>query len=95
MVELRGRDLTKDFGGGTRALDGVSFVARSGRVLTLLGPSGCGKSTLLRIVAGLEQPSSGTLHLGGERLWVLPAYEDLLREAVTASEEQGRYGPPT
>jgi multiple sugar transport system ATP-binding protein len=73
MVELRGHELRKVFDPGTRALDGVSFVARPGRVLTLLGPSGCGKSTLLRIVAGLEQPSSGTLWLDGERLDPVPA----------------------
>jgi ABC-type sugar transport system ATPase subunit len=73
MAELRGHELTKVFADGTRALDGVSFVAQPGRVLTLLGPSGCGKSTLLRIVAGLEQPSSGTLELGGERLDTVPA----------------------
>jgi len=73
MAELRGRDLTKIFPDGTRALDGVSFVARPGRVLTLLGPSGCGKSTLLRIVAGLEQPNSGTLELDGARLDDVPA----------------------
>ncbi len=73
MAELRGTYLTKTFPDGTRALDGVSFVARPGRVLTLLGPSGCGKSTLLRIVAGLERATSGTLHLDGEPLDDVPA----------------------
>ena len=73
MAELRGQDLTKIFPDGTRALDGVSFVARPGRVLTLLGPSGCGKSTLLRMVAGLERPTSGTLVLDGEPLDDVPA----------------------
>src|SRR6266516_1704766 len=73
MAELRGSELSKVFPDGSRALDRVSFTARSGRVLTLLGPSGCGKSTLLRIVAGLEQPTSGTLLLDGTRLDELPA----------------------
>jgi multiple sugar transport system ATP-binding protein len=73
MPELCGQDITKTFPDGTRALDGVSFTARPGRVLTLLGPSGCGKSTLLRIVAGLEEPSSGTLRLDGEPLDGVPA----------------------
>ena len=72
MSELRVDDLTKEFPDGSRALDRVSFVARAGRVLTLLGPSGCGKSTLLRIVAGLEHPSSGSCRLDGEPLDAVP-----------------------
>ena len=68
MGELRGEGLVKVFPGGKRGLDGVSFVARPGRVLTLLGPSGCGKSTLLRIVAGLERATEGRLLLDGEPL---------------------------
>ena len=71
--ELRVQEITKEFADGTRAVDQVSFVARAGRVLTLLGPSGCGKSTLLRIVAGLEMPTSGSLALDGERLDGVPA----------------------
>jgi len=73
MVELRGEEITKDFADGARALDRVSFVARPGRVLTLLGPSGCGKSTLLRIVAGLERATSGRLRLGDEPFDDVPA----------------------
>jgi multiple sugar transport system ATP-binding protein len=72
MGELRAEDIGKVFPDGTRALGGVSFSARTGRVLTLLGPSGCGKSTLLRIVAGLESPTEGTLTLDGRRLDHVP-----------------------
>jgi ABC-type sugar transport system ATPase subunit len=72
MAELAAEGIGKVFPDGTRALGGVSFRARAGRVLTLLGPSGCGKSTLLRIVAGLETPSEGTLSLDGHRLDTLP-----------------------
>ncbi|HMA28711.1 MAG TPA: ABC transporter ATP-binding protein [Thermoanaerobaculia bacterium] len=70
---LRGERITKDFPGGTRALDGVTFSVDAGRVLTLLGPSGCGKSTLLRIVAGLETATAGSLTLDGESLTDVPA----------------------
>ena len=70
--ELVAEGIRKDFPGGTRALDGVSFTARPGRVLTLLGPSGCGKSTLLRIVAGLEAPTDGRLTLDGRPLEGVP-----------------------
>ena len=73
VAEIRARDITKTFPDGTRVLDRVSFVAHSGRVLTLLGPSGCGKSTLLRIVAGLEHATSGTLELDGASLDEVPA----------------------
>jgi multiple sugar transport system ATP-binding protein len=72
MGELKAEGIGKVFPDGTRALVGVSFSARAGRVLTLLGPSGCGKSTLLRIVAGLDSPTEGTLTLDGRRLDDVP-----------------------
>src|ERR1700742_273552 len=51
--------------GPARAVDGVSLEAEEGSLLVLLGPSGCGKSTTLRLIAGLEQPDSGTVTIGG------------------------------
>ncbi|MGC1858530.1 MAG: ATP-binding cassette domain-containing protein, partial [Pseudolabrys sp.] len=50
----------------TAAVDGVSFETDPGSFLVLLGPSGCGKSTTLRLIAGLEQVSSGRIYIGGE-----------------------------
>jgi NitT/TauT family transport system ATP-binding protein len=52
-------------GAPTRALEPTSLTVEDNDFITLLGPSGCGKSTLLRIVAGLDQPSSGQVLLDG------------------------------
>ncbi|WP_022720681.1 ABC transporter ATP-binding protein [Rhodopseudomonas sp. B29] len=58
------RSISKTFG-DAKAVDDVSFSARSGELVVLLGPSGCGKSTLLRMIAGLEEPSSGSIEIEG------------------------------
>jgi sulfate transport system ATP-binding protein len=59
------REVTKSFGSFT-SLKNVSFRVDSGELVALLGPSGSGKTTLLRIIAGLEQPDSGTVILEDE-----------------------------
>jgi iron(III) transport system ATP-binding protein len=53
----------------SRAVRGVSFVVPEGQLFTLLGPSGCGKTTTLRSIAGLEQPDSGVITIGGRELF--------------------------
>jgi NitT/TauT family transport system ATP-binding protein len=65
VVSCRG--LSKRFANGTLALDGASLDVRENEFLSLLGPSGCGKSTLLRLIAGLAEPSSGTITWDGGR----------------------------
>jgi ABC-type Fe3+/spermidine/putrescine transport system ATPase subunit len=56
-------NLSKSFG-PLLAVDGATLTAADGELLTLLGPSGCGKTTTLRMIAGLEEPSSGSIRIG-------------------------------
>ncbi len=51
--------------GETRAVDDISFTVEPGQLVVLLGPSGCGKSTTLRLIAGLDEPSAGTIEIDG------------------------------
>ena len=69
--------VTKLFGEGdaeVRALDDVSVAIRENEFFTLLGPSGCGKTTLLRLIAGFDQPTSGTILLEDHDISHLPPY---------------------
>jgi iron(III) transport system ATP-binding protein len=65
------------------AVDQLTLELRQGDILSLLGPSGCGKTTLLRMVAGFEQPSQGSIYLGGQ----LVAGEQPLRLAEQSSSD--------
>ncbi|OCT16666.1 ABC transporter ATP-binding protein [Paenibacillus pectinilyticus] len=62
-MSLQLSGINKSFGSST-ALEAIQLSVAKGRFTTLLGPSGCGKTTLLRIIAGLETPDEGELHLG-------------------------------
>ncbi len=68
---VRAQGLTRHYGEGNTyvvALEEASFELNSGEVVALLGPSGSGKSTLLTILGLINQPSSGSLELGGEQV---------------------------
>jgi multiple sugar transport system ATP-binding protein len=57
--------VSKQFPGGTTAVDSLDLEVSDGELLVLVGPSGCGKTTALRMVAGLEEVSSGTIYIDG------------------------------
>jgi sulfate transport system ATP-binding protein len=71
---IAARDVTKRFGDFT-AVDRVTVEVETGSLTALLGPSGSGKSTLLRVIAGLEQPDTGTVLLDGRDVTALPPQE--------------------
>jgi multiple sugar transport system ATP-binding protein len=61
---LRVQHLEKVYRDGTVAIRGIDFEVAPGEFLTLLGPSGCGKTTTLRLIAGLEEATSGRIFIG-------------------------------
>lgn len=64
MSDVRIRNVTKKFLGGFAAVNEVSLDIPSGKFVVLVGPSGCGKTTLLRLIAGLEEATSGEIWIG-------------------------------
>ncbi len=66
--------LSKRFGDAT-AVDELSMDVAPGEFMVLVGPSGAGKSTVLRLIAGLEEPTSGTIELDGQDIHNVPARE--------------------
>lgn len=69
-LSVRGVGKNYDLDKGTviEAVRDVSFEVKEGEICALLGPSGCGKSTVLRLVAGLEDPTSGAMFLDGKEI---------------------------
>ena len=64
MADIAIRGVSKTYDGRTRAVDAIDLDIADGELLVLVGPSGCGKSTLLRMIAGLEEVTEGSIHIG-------------------------------
>src|SRR5438046_428733 len=64
MASVTFDDVSKVFGDGTRAVDGLDLEIQDGEFMVLVGPSGCGKTTALRMLAGLEEINGGTVRIG-------------------------------
>jgi len=67
-------ELTKRFE-DVVAVDAISFEIQHGEFFAMLGPSGCGKTTTLRMIGGFEEPTSGSIQLGGRDVSTLPPYK--------------------
>jgi spermidine/putrescine transport system ATP-binding protein len=72
-VDIRLDRVTKAFG-DTIAVDDLSLDIEEGEFFSLLGPSGCGKTTTLRMIGGFDDPTRGTIYLGGQDVTDLPPY---------------------
>jgi sulfonate transport system ATP-binding protein len=68
MTQLAVRALGKTYADGTEALRGIDVQAADGEIVAILGGSGCGKTTLLRLIAGLDEATTGGIAVGGEPL---------------------------
>ena len=66
-------NVSKVYAGGFKAVNGVSLEIQDHEFVVLVGPSGCGKSTTLRMIAGLDEVSSGNIYIDGRRINDVPA----------------------
>ena len=73
MGALAIRDIRKTYNQTTHILKGINLEIGAGEFLILVGPSGCGKSTLLAMIAGLDDPTSGSIHIGDREVTRLPS----------------------
>ncbi len=73
-IDVRLERVSKLFG-DVAAVDDLSLDIEEGEFFSMLGPSGCGKTTTLRMIGGFEEPSYGTVYLGGRDVTDLPPYK--------------------
>ena len=86
MSHVQIEALSKTFG-STKVIQELDLEVQDGEFLVLLGPSGCGKTTTLRCLAGLEEPTAGTISLGGETV-----FDRAARDQPLARQAQHRHG---
>lgn len=78
MAKVTLSNITKTYPNGTQAVQPATFEIKDGEFVVLVGPSGCGKSTLLRMIAGLEDITSGELFIGDRLVNDMdPAHRDI------------------
>ena len=87
MAQVSIRDVTKNYG-TTKVMHGISFDVADGEFVALVGPSGCGKSTLLRMIAGLEDITSGSVSIAGR---VVNAVEPKERDIAMVFQNYALY----
>lgn len=83
---LRMSGITKSYG-SVQALKGVNFNLRRGEVMALLGENGAGKSTLVKILAGLERPDTGTIHIDGKDVRLRTPQQSLAAGVAYVTQE--------
>ena len=74
MRSIRLENIAKAFD-GEKILEDINLTIPGGQFFALLGPSGSGKTTILRLIAGFEQPDSGSIYLGDENITHVPINE--------------------
>ena len=74
MAQIEFQSVTKRFG-TNRALDDLTLSVGDGEFFVLLGPTGAGKTTALRLIAGIDMPDKGSVHIAGEDVIELTAAE--------------------
>ena len=72
MPEVKLQNLCKTFSGDVKAVDNLNLTVNNEELLVLVGPSGCGKSTSLRMIAGLEEQTSGTVSINNDDVSHVP-----------------------
>ena len=102
-LTVRVREVSMDFGTGSKAVDRASFDLSLGRFLTILGPSGSGKTTLLRMIAGFQRPTSGHILIGGKPVDAVPPdrrsigmaeFQEAIERVIAGPERRSRLITP-